>query len=334
MGIDFFRKVVELQKKHARPGVAMINSFQTNGLLLDDSWCAFLRANKFLVGLSIDGPAEIHDAFRKTAAGAGTYARVRAAVDCLAAHGVAFSTLSTITPRNVDKPVETYRFLTRDVGAKTLQFQPCVERRDFRQVAAGCWDPATCPTVGSPQAAPGHPDSIMTDWSISSQQWGRFLCEVFDEWWARDRETVRISWFDSWASQFSGGSALMCSCSPVCGRALSIERDGKIYSCDHFVYPEYCIGDLNNGNISDIVRTARQRAFGEAKQTKLPGFCKRCPFLFSCYGECPKRRFLRTPDGELGLNYLCAGLRVFFDHAGGRLAEYGRRFRPAPLPIA
>jgi uncharacterized protein len=168
----------------------------------------------------------------------------------------------------------------------------------------------------------------MTDWSISARQWGNFLCRLFDRWWAKDRETVRTNWFDSWSSQFAGGPAHMCISSPVCGRALSMERDGKVYSCDHFVHPEYCVGDINDSSLSDMVRSARQRKFGEAKQTTLPQFCRKCPFLFACYGECPKRRFVRTPDGEIGLNYLCGGYRMFFNHAASRLAEYGKRFVP------
>lgn len=327
MGLDFYRKVLAIQKKYPRPGVQIVNDIQTNGLLLDNAWCEFLAANRFSVGLSIDGPADVHDANRKTTGGASTHERICSAMAYLKKHGIAPSTLSTITPANVERVDELYDFLTAQLGSTALQFQPCVERKDFRQVAPGFWDPATCPKVGSPQTRPGHPDSVVTDWSITAEQWGRFLCRFFDRWWL-DRETVRVNWFDSWSSQMVGLSAHMCVCSPVCGRAVAMERDGKVYSCDHFVYPEYCIGDLNTSTLHEMVRSRRQRAFGEAKQTKLPDFCKRCPFLKLCYGECPKRRFLRTPDGELGLNYLCAGYRVFFAHARSRLYEYGRRFIP------
>jgi uncharacterized protein len=332
MGLDYYRKVLAIQAKYARPQVKIANAFQTNGLLLDDSWCAFLKQNNFRVGLSIDGPVDMHDAFRRTAGGEPTYERVRAAVDRLIAHEVPFNTLTTVSPANVERVDELYDFLTVKLGSRFLQFQPCVERKDYREVAPGFWPADTCPTAGSPQAAPGSPDSVVTDWSISVEQWGPFLCRLFDLWW-KDRETVRVNWFDSWASQFAGYPAHMCVSSPVCGRALSMERDGKVYSCDHFVYPEYCMGDLNMDSLSDIVRSVRQRKFAEAKQTTLPAFCKKCPFLLACYGECPKRRFLRTPDGDVGLNYLCAGFRAFFDHAGSRLAEYGQRFRPLNAPV-
>jgi uncharacterized protein len=328
MGLEFFRKVVAIQKRHARPEVRIANALQTNGLLLDDTWCAFLKENRFVVGLSIDGPADMHDAFRKTAGGLPTHARVRAAMDCLVKHGVPVNSLTTISPVNVERAEELYTFLTAELGSSYLQFQPCVERKDFHEVAPGHWDPSACPVVGSPQASPGHKDSVLTDWSISSGQWGKFLCDFFDLWWSRDRETVRVNWFDSWASQWVGRAAHMCICSPVCGRALSMERDGRVYSCDHYVYPEYCLGNLNERSLDEMARSDRQRRFGEAKQTTLPAFCKRCPFLFACYGECPKRRFLRTPDGQPGLNYFCGAYRTFFDHAASRLAEYGKRFRP------
>ena len=325
VGLDFYRKVVALQQKHARPGITLANAFQTNGVLLDDTWCAFLAEHKFMVGLSIDGPEDIHDTFRRMRGGAPTYAKVRSAAACLHKHGVSFNTLSTITPVSVSQGREVYDFLTRELHATVLQFQPCVERKDFQNVAPGYWPADTIVPFNSPRLQPGHPDSLLTDWSITAQQWGQFLCELFDHWWSRDVGRVRINWFDSWASQFVGGPALMCISSPVCGRALSIEKDGGLYSCDHFVYPEYCIGKAGEGKtISDLVRSQRQKEFGEAKNKKLPGFCRRCPFLFACFGECPKRRFLKTPEGEAGLNVLCSGYRTFFNNAGKRLAEYGR----------
>jgi uncharacterized protein len=327
VGLDFYRTVVALQQKHARKGIGIANSFQTNGLLLDEGWCAFLAEHRFQVGISIDGPADIHDTYRRTRDGAPTFEPIRKAVDLLHKHKVRFDTLTTITPCNVHRMAEVYDFLTRELGSTTLQFQPCVERRDFESVAPGYWPAETVLPVGDPRTLPRRPDSILTDWSISAQEWGQFLCDLFDRWWQRDRETIVINWIHSWASQFAGGTAMMCICSPICGRAVSMEKDGRVYSCDHFVYPEYCLGQVSEGtSLSDLVRSARQRRFGEAKFLSLPAYCKRCPFLSVCYGECPKRRFLKTPDGEPGLNYLCPAYRVFFDHAGPRLAEFGRRF--------
>ena len=244
-------------------------------------------------------------------------------------------------------------------------------------VAPGHWPPDTILPVNDPRLTPGTPNSIMTDWSISAQQWGQFLCQLFDLWWERDsghalwqqpvarltpavaippaqplpsilpqtgphaqrdRQGTIINHFHSWASQFAGGSALMCICSPICGRAVSMEKDGSLYSCDHYVYPEYKLGvaDGTPGqSLSTLVRSQRQKLFGEAKSRSLPAYCKHCPFLNVCYGECPKRRFLLTPEGDPGLNYLCPGLRLFYDHAGPRLVQYGRHlFHPTGTPSA
>jgi len=329
-GLDFYRRVIALQQKHARKGVTISNALQTNGVLLDEQWCQFLKEHDWAVGISIDGPADIHDAYRRTRSGAGSYASVRQAIELLHKHNIHFDTLTTITPANVNRVEELYEFIMRELRPNVAQFQPCVERKDHTTVAPGHWPAETLLTVGDERLRPGHPDSIMTDWSISAEDWGNFLCQVFDLWWQRDRQGTPINWFHSWASQFAGGSALMCICSPICGRSVSMEKDGSVYSCDHFVYPEYKLGvaDGKTGQtLSDLVRSQRQKQFGEAKSRNLPGYCKHCPFLQVCFGECPKRRFTKTPDGEPGLNYLCPGLRLFYHHAGSRLAEYGHQLR-------
>ena len=335
-GLDFYRRVIELQKKHARPGITIANSIQTNGVLLDDQWCKFLAENRWPVGISIDGPADIHDAYRHTGSGSGSFAQVRQAIDLLHKYHIRFDTLTTITPLNVHRVEELYEFIFRELRPAVAQFQPCAERKDHETVAPGYWLAETILPVNDPRLTPGTPNSIMTDWSISAQQWGQSLCQLFDLWWERDRQRTPINWFHSWASQFAGGSALMCICSPICGRAVSMEKDGSVYSCDHFVYPEYRLGSIArdesraqsgdespHSRLSDLVRSQRQKQFGEAKTRSLPGYCKRCPFLQVCFGECPKRRFTKTPEGEPGLNYLCPALRTFFNHAGPRLAEYG-----------
>jgi uncharacterized protein len=334
-GLDFYRKVVALQQKHARKGIIIANAFQTNGLLLDDQWCAFLAEHRFAVGISIDGPGDIHDAYRRTRDGGPTFDRIRKAVDALHKHKVRFDTLTTITPDNVHRVAEVYDFLTRELGSKVLQFQPCVERKDYETVAPGYWPADTILPVGDPRTLPRTPDSILTDWSISAQDWGQFLCELFDRWWERDRDGVIINWIHSWASQFAGGTAMMCICSPICGRAVSMEKDGRVYSCDHLVYPQYCLGQVSDDTrLSDLVRSSTQRKFGEAKSRSLPAYCRRCHFLSVCYGECPKRRFLKTPDGEPGLNYLCPGYRAFFNHAASRLSQYGQRLMGVRPPTS
>jgi uncharacterized protein len=255
-------------------------------VLLNEEWCRFLAENRWGVGLSMDGPADVHDFFRRSPGGGGSFAQVRRAADLLNKHNVRFDTLTTVTPANVNRVEELYEFLARELNAKVMQFQPCVERKDHRTVAPGYWPAATVLPAGSPRLKPGHPDSVVTEWSISAEQWGRFLCQVFDLWWERDRERVVINWFHSWASQFIGGSALMCICSPLCGRAVSMEKDGSLYSCDHYVYPEYRLGTAGQrpGQLSELVRSERQKRFGEAKTATLPGYCRRCPFLFACYG--------------------------------------------------
>lgn len=325
-GLDFYRKVVELQQKHPRPGMAIVNTLQTNGTLLDEQWCDFLATHNFYVGISVDGPPTINDSFR-TGQGAATHKAVREAIACLISRRITFNTLTTVTRANVREAVGVYQHLTADLGVTSLQFQPCVERKDFRRVPPGCWPAESLLPVGDSRLQPGAADSAVTDWSISGQEWGTFLCELFDLWWSRDRGRVAVNLFDSWASQFVGGPGMHCMSSPVCGRSVILERDGLVYSCDHYVYEQYCIGRLGDGKtLSDLVRSKPQRDFGEAKSRSLPGYCRRCPFLFACYGECPKRRFVRTPEGEPGLNYLCGGFRTFFHHAGKRLTEYGKSF--------
>ncbi len=327
-GLAFYRRVIELQKKHARAGITIANSIQTNGVLLDENWCQFLSEHRWPVGISIDGPVDIHDAYRHTRSGSGSFAQVRKAIDLLHKYHIRFDTLTTVTPLNVHRVEELYEFIFRELRPAVAQFQPCAERKDHETVAPGYWPAETILPVNDPRLTPGTPNSIMTDWSISAQQWGLFLCKLFDLWWERDRQGTPINWFHSWASQFAGGSALMCICSPICGRAVSMEKDGSVYSCDHFVYPEYKLGVADgktDQKLSDLVRSQRQKQFGEAKSRSLPGYCKHCPFLQVCFGECPKRRFTKTPEGEPGLNYLCPALRTFFNHAGKRLTQYGHQ---------
>jgi uncharacterized protein len=323
-GLNFYRRAFELQKKYARKGQRISNSFQTNGVLVDEAWCQLFLEGNCLVGISIDGNAEMNDAYRKTAKGRVTFPQVMRAVGLMKQFGVKFNPLATVTPANVNQPEALYSFLTQELGANVVQIQACAERKDFETVSPAKWDPQTLPIVGSDACKPGHPDSIMTEWSISGEAWGEFLCRFFDAWYP-DRDRVVVNLFDTWASQFAGGSALMCITSPVCGRALSMERDGRVFSCDRFVNDEYCIGNVKEQPLNQIVRSKQQRAFGEAKSKSLPKYCRECEFLSVCYGECPKRRFLGTPDGEPGLNYLCPGFKQFFSHASTRLQEHGRQ---------
>lgn len=316
MGLDFFRRVVSLQGRYGA-GKQIENDLQTNGVLLDDAWCEFLRDHRFVVGLSIDGPEHLHDRFRVTKGGRPTFQSVLAAARRLQAHGVWFNALTVVNRINVKHPAEVYHFLTQDLGVKLVQWLPCVEPKDFRTTAPGHGDAGAMPILGSSAARPGTPDSVVTDWSVDPDDWGEFLCRTFDLWYQNDLGRVAVNWFESWVGQWMGQPATMCILSDVCGRALAIEKDGSVYSCDHFVYPEYRLGNITteSRHIRDMVYSPRQRKFGCDKRDTLPEYCKACRYRFACNGECPKNRFIKAPDGQPGLNYLCSGFKRFLEYA-------------------
>jgi uncharacterized protein len=317
LGLDFYRKVISLQQKHAGTK-RVVNALQTNGVLLDDSWCRFFKKHEFLVGLSIDGPKHLHDQFRMTKGGEPTFDQVYRAARLLREYGIRLNTLTVVNSVNARHPDEVYRFLTEDIGSHTLQWIPCVEPKDFCTVAPGRWDAANTPMMGTPAARPGNSASVITDWSVDPDDWGEFLCQTFDLWLSRGLGTVTINWFTSLVGQWMGQPPQMCSLAEVCGRSLiAMEKDGSLYPCEHFVYPEYKLGNLLDGDLqlADIAYSAEQRRFGCKKRDALPEYCKQCSYRFACNGECPKNRFLTTPDGQPGLNYLCSGLKRFFAHA-------------------
>ncbi|BAO28331.1 radical SAM protein [Sulfuritalea hydrogenivorans sk43H] len=315
LGIGFFQRVVELQKKYAKPHQAIQNDLQTNGTLLDDEWCRFLRDNRFLVGLSIDGPREIHDHFRFGKKGQPSFEKVLNAAHLLHRHGVPFNTLTCIHRDNARRPLDIYRFLRRDIGSTNIQFIPIVEHRDFRSVAPQTWRTDSLPRQGEPAAQPGSPDSVVTDWSVAPDDWGYFLCKVFDEWANKDLGKVFVNHFETLVAQHLGLASQMCVYAETCGKGLAIEHDGTIFSCDHYVYPEYRIGKIDEGELRDTALSRAQVKFGYAKSETLPRQCRECDYLSDCWGECPKNRVIRTADGEPELNYLCSGLKKFFGHA-------------------
>jgi uncharacterized protein len=315
LGLDFYSKVVELQKKYQPAHQRIENDLQTNGMLLDAEWCEFLKQNSFLVGLSIDGPPELHDAYRVTRGGKPTFDKVFAAARLMKKHGVRFNTLSVINRLNVKRPLDVYRFLTREIGSKYVQFIPCIEPKDFETTAPQYWEASKLPIVGTPAAKPGSPDSVVTDWSVDPDDWGVFLCKCFDEWCGKDVGRVLVNLFETAVAQTMGMPAQICIFNDFCGKALAIEQDGSVYCCDHYVYPEYRLGNIRERPIWEMVFSRRQMEFGLGKRDALPGYCRRCPHLKLCWGECPKNRLIRTPDGEVGLNYLCGGLKRFFAHA-------------------
>jgi len=307
LGLDFFREVVALQARHGG-GRTIENAFQTNGVLLDDAWGEFLARHRFLVGLSLDGPAPLHDAYRVDKGGRPTFERVMAGLAVLKRHGVEFNTLTTVNRRNATQPLEVYRFL-REAGSGYLQFIPIVERNAAAGAADGLW-------LAPP---PDHADSAaldgqVTPWSVRPADYGRFLCAIFDEWVRRDVGRVFVQQFDAALANWAGEPAGVCVFNETCGRALAVEHNGDVYSCDHYVYPRYRLGNLLNTSLAALVDSSAQEAFGQAKSATLPRYCRECPVRFACHGECPKHRFLRTPDGEPGLNYLCGAYRMFFKH--------------------
>jgi uncharacterized protein len=264
------------------------NTIQTNGILLDDEWCEFLKKNRFLVGISIDGPRELHDACRTDAAGKGTFDRVMQGLALLKKHKVEFNILCTVNAVNGDQPLEVYRFFRDEAQAQFIQFIPVVER-----------DSQT---------------GTMTPLSVLPEQYGKFLIGVFDEWVRHDVGTIYVQHFDTALANWYGEPHGICVFSPTCGSAMVIEHNGDIYSCDHFVDQDHLLGNILEAPVIELVNNDRQRQFGRDKREKLPEYCKKCPVLFACRGECPKNRFAVTPGGESGLNYLCDGYRMFFSH--------------------
>ncbi len=331
LGIPFFEKVVSLQKKHAKPGQRIENDLQTNGTLLDDGWCEFLKAHRFLVGLSIDGPEEVHDRYRVTKGGRPTFDLVFAAAKRLRRYGVPFNTLTCVHRFNGRLPLDVYRFLRQELDSRYIQFIPVVEHQCFRHTAPQHWKPEEMPTDGMPEARPGNPGSVITEWSVDPEDWGYFLSRVFDRWLNQDIGKVMVNQFETLVAQHLGLPSQMCVFSENCGQALALEHDGSIYSCDHYVYPEFRLGTVHASSLDQMVYSARQAAFGRAKSQSLPQYCRRCAFVRDCWGECPKNRFLRTPEGEPGLNYLCRGFKKFFAHALPEIERITAHLRKAPL---
>jgi uncharacterized protein len=296
MGLDFFRRSIRYVQKYRRPGMTVQYTIQTNGTLLDDEWCKLFRQNNFLVGLSLDGPRAMHDAFRVDKSGKPTFDKIMRAVRLLQKHKVDYNILTTVHAANADNPVEVYRFIRDDVGANFIQFIPIVERDNETGFQEG---------------------SKVTDRSVEPTQFGRFLISIFDEWVKRDVGKVFIQLFDVALAAWSGVPAGICAFSPTCGTALAMEHNGDLYSCDHFVEPKYYLGNIKEKHMAQLAASKKQRKFGQAKLDTLPDYCRKCEVLFACHGECPKNRFIETPEGEQGLNYLCEGYKPFFKHIDG-----------------
>jgi uncharacterized protein len=298
MGLDFFRRAVELERSLAPPGVAIEHTLQTNGVLLDDEWAEFLRENRFLVGLSLDGPRELHDAYRHDRRGESVFDRVVAAARLLQRHGVDTNILCTVNALNSQHPLEVYRFFRDELRAEYLQLIPIVEVEHPARVGPdGSWIPGS-----------------VTDRSVQPEVFGDFLVHIFDEWVRTDVGRVFVQTFDGILAAYVRGRSSLCVFQPTCGEGVALEHTGDVYSCDHFVDPAYLLGNILERPLRDLVTSEQQREFGTSKATTLPDQCRRCRFLFACNGECPKNRLLITEDGQPGLNWLCAGLTAFLEH--------------------
>jgi uncharacterized protein len=294
MGLDFFRRSIELQKKYQKPGTRIENTFQTNGILLNDEWCRFFHENHFLIGLSMDGPRELHDFYRKDKGGHGTFDRVERAARLLQQHKVEFNILCTVNSKNADHPLDVYRFFRDQLGAQYIQFIPIVERDNESGFQEG--------------------DKV-TDRSVRPDQWGRFLIEIFDEWVKRDVGKMFVLNFDGALAGWLGMAGTVCIFGPTCGQGTALEHNGDLYSCDHFVEPKHLLGNILEKPLAELAACGQQQKFGRDKLDTLPQYCRTCEWGPICNGECPKNRLIKTPEGQPGLNYLCEGYKAFFKHA-------------------
>jgi uncharacterized protein len=307
LGVDFFRSAVALQQKYAM-GKRIHNALQTNGTLIDDEWGQFLAEHKILVGVSIDGPRELHDHYRVDKGNAPTFDRVMRGLEKLKDHKVEFNTLTVVNRLNSQYPLEVYRFL-KEIGSGFMQFIPVVERQAAEPGPDGLV--LINPTFDRSR---GDRHAEVTDWSVEPLAYGRFLAQIFDEWVKKDVGRTFVQLFDVALESWLGMEASLCVFRKTCGSALAMEHTGDLYSCDHFVYPENKLGNIMETNLEQMTGSQQQKNFGLDKRDSLPRMCRECDVRFACNGECPKHRFITTPDGEPGLNYLCTGYKHFFHH--------------------
>lgn len=298
--LSFYQKAMELQRKYAR-GRTIDNCIQTNGTLLNDEWCRFFHDNNWLVGVSIDGPQEFHDEYRKNKQGKPSFMKVMQGINLLNKHRVEWNALAVVNDFNADYPLDFYHFF-KEIGCRYIQFTPIVERifrhDDGRHLAA---------------VEEGDNEKL-ADFSVTPEQWGNFLCTIFDEWVKNDVGEYFIQLFDATLANWVGEQPGVCSLAKTCGHAGVMEFNGDVYSCDHFVFPQYKLGNIYSKTLVEMMYSDKQQQFGRNKFDSLPSQCKECQYLFACNGECPKNRFCKTASGEPGLNYLCKGYYQYFDH--------------------
>ena len=321
MGLDFYRKAVELQQKYAG-GKIVHNTLQTNGTLIIPEWADFFRENDFLIGISIDGPADIHDKFRKDKGGQNTFDKVMRGVNLLRQRGVQFNTMTTVNKASEGRGAEVYRFL-KSIGSRYMQFMPVVEHVVYPVDSQGRMQKKARPYIVSPET----PGAYLARWSVSSQGFGRFMCDIFDEWWRSDVGRYFVNIFDATLAGYCGAQPGSCAYAATCGGNLVVEHNGDVYPCDHFVYPEYFSGNIGSVHLRQIASSDMQRRFGLNKRNTLPSKCISCKYVNVCHGECPKHRFSKTDNGDTGLSTLCSGYYMFFEHT----APYMLQMRDAVL---
>lgn len=298
--LSFYKRAMELQKQYGQ-GRQIDNSIQTNGTLLTDEWCAFFKENNFLVGISIDGPQDFHDEYRRNRADAPSFHKVIRGIELLKKHGVEYNCMAVVNDYNADYPLEFYNFF-KEIGCQFLQFTPIVERLKRNGSSS------------TSLASAKDKVAELAPFSVSPEQWGNFLCTIFDEWVKQDVGKLFIQLFDSTLANWVGEQPGVCTMAKTCGHAGVMEFNGDVYACDHFVFPEYKLGNIYNQPLASMMYSEKQLKFGADKFDKLPRQCKECDLLFACNGECPKNRFSYDKYGEWGLNYLCEGYYKFFSH--------------------
>ncbi len=310
-GLEFYRRAVELVERYRKPHQRVQHTMQTNATLVDDAWASFFREHDFLVGVSFDGPQALHDLYRVDRKGQGSFVQVLQGWNCLRRHGVNVNVLCTIHAGNADHPLEVYRFFRDELQAQYIQLIPIVERATEQTIALT--NQGWGGLKGKDRPLYRQQGTLASSRSVPADKFGSFLIAIFDEWVHRDVGRIYVTTFDvalgSWLGQHNS-----CVVSPTCGMSLALEHNGDVYSCDHFVEPGHRLGNLNDTPLQTLVSSQQQQRFGSAKSDTLPQYCKECPVLFACYGECPRNRFVPTPGGEPGLNYLCAGYKAFFTH--------------------
>ena len=330
MGLDFFKLAIKFQQKYAEPGTLILNTLQTNGTLLTAEWCEFFKRYGFLIGLSIDGPEAEHDTYRVNRAGKGSFAKVMKGWKLLKDIGVQYNILCSVHAANQDKPLEVYHFFRDKLNARYIQFIPIVERATSQAlpVANSGWKE----NDNKKRILYVQAGDRVTDRSVAPVMYGNFLNTVFDEWVRYDVGKTYVQIFDVALGAWFGQPVGLCIFSPACGNAMALEHNGDLFSCDHFVEPDYLLGNIRKKNMAELAVSEKQGVFGESKTKKLPKYCLKCEVNFVCQGGCPKNRFINTPDGEPGLNYLCAAYKSFFNHIDRPMKTMARLLRQRRPP--